>query len=508
MGHFKFRVLFSVLFILGITGKLIGQNTNSVKRVEAVEPFIKADQVHIQQNFGDDLWITTPVKVMRYNSIEVYDYNKYRGVPKEIGKEFKFTYTDSENKVWLAGNRGLAIFDQDADSFQFVSDITGNIYAVKEDAGKQLWVAAENGIFKLKIDEDKKDFGISRFLSENTLAADIILFQDKVIFGGPNGILTIDRRSGKFNKIDMGYYQDLHISSMLALEDKILIGTQVKGLFKLNSDFKNVEKLRSIPWEISQNDITDLESFNDEVIVATKGAGLLSLDKDLNLIEQEIDYPENIYDFHLNSQNLLWLVAKEGLFLHNFSGYAVKKLKHDPAKYSSLSDDFVVAAREDSEGNIWFGTGKGLSIWNTGTDRWRHIKNLNYRHGMNKPDEITGLAPLGPHMWVATANDGVYKINIHTLKRAHYSVDALNKTGIQDASTLFIDAQSNVWVGGEEAYLTRISPNDQIKDYPIKNVKAIAELGPKKIIVATDSRVHSLDPYSGRTTDLEKLNAG
>ncbi|GAA4307843.1 response regulator [Pontixanthobacter gangjinensis] len=494
--------------MIGITGNLIGQNANSVKRIEAVEPFIKAEQVHIQQDQGDELWITTPMQVMRYNSIRIEDFNKFRGIPKEIGKVYKFTYTDSENKIWLAGNHGLAIYNASLDSFEFVSDITGNIYALKEDAGKQLWIAAENGIFKLNIDEKKKDFGISRFLSENTMAADIVIFNDQVIFGGPNGILTINRRSGKFSKIDMGYYQDLQISSMLALDNEVLIGTKERGLYRLHADLRKIEKLSSVPWEFSQNEITDLERFNDEVIIATKGAGVLRLNDRLAPVESNIDYPDNIYKLDLNSQNLLWMVASQGLYLQNFSGLAVKTLKNDETKYSSLSDDFVVAAKEDAEANIWFGTAKGLSIWNTTSNRWRHIKNLNYRHSFNKPDEITGLASTGEHMWVATANDGVYKINIHTLKRAHYSVDALNKTGIRSASTLFVDAKNNVWVGSEKAYLTRISPQDIIKEYPIRDVQAMAELGPKKIIVATGARVHSLDPYSGRITDLEKLNAG
>ena len=507
MGCFKFRILFSVLIIFGITGKLIGQNTNSVKRVKAVEPFIKAEEVHIQQGTGDDLWITTPVKVMKYNSVEVKDYNKFRGVPREIGQEFKTTYTDSEDNTWLSGNQGLAVFNAKKDEFEFLSSITGNIYTMKEDNGKQLWIAAENGIFKLKTDSDKSDFGLSRFLSENTMAADIILFHDNIVFGGPNGILTINRKSGKFNKIDMGFYQDLQISSLLGLENAILVGTADRGLYKLTSDFKIFQRVASIPWAVSQKPITALAGFNGETLISTKGAGVVRLDKNLKLIDDYVRYPDNIYELYLNDQNLLWLVATDGLYLQNYSGNAVEKLKNNPALYSSIADDYVTASQRDANGNIWFGTGKGISIWNPETDKWRHIENLNFNRSMDKPDEITGMASVGEHMWVATANDGIYKINSSTLLRAHYSVDALNKIKIQSATTLFVDAKENIWAGGEDAYLTRISSNNQIKDYPIKDVQAIAELGPKKIIIATKARVHSLDPYSGRITDLEKLTA-
>lgn len=509
MGHFKLKILYSLTILLGITGRLIGQDAGSVQRVKAIDPFIKADEVHIQQDSGDDLWITTPVKVLRYNSVKVADYNKFRGVPREIGDEFIATYTDSEDKTWLAGDMGLAVFSSKKDEFRFVSDVTGKIYALREDFGKQLWIAAENGIFKLKVDSEKSDFGISRFLSENTMAADVILFGNSVVFAGPNGMLTIDRRSGKFNKIDMGYYQNLHITSIIPLDDVVLFGTKGQGLYKTDRDLRNIQKLYSIPYDVAQKEITSLTRFNDEIIVSTNGSGVIRLNKKFELIAgTDKQYPENIYSTSLNDQNLLWIVAKEGLFIQNFSSFAVEKLKNDPSKYSSLADNFVTATQKDSQGNIWFGTGKGLSIWNPGTGRWRHIENLNYNRRMSSPDNITHLAAIDEHMWVATAEDGVYKININTLLRAHYSVDALYKTKVQAANTLFVDARKNVWIGGEDGYLSVIKADNEIKNYPIKEVRAIAELGPKQLIVATRNRVHSLNPNTGRISDLDALNAG
>lgn len=507
MGHFKLRFLYSLIVILGSTGMGIGQEANSVKRLKVVQPFNKTEEVHIQQDFGENLWITTPVKVMAYNSIEVKDYNKFRGIPKEIGTEFIETYTDSENKIWLSGNLGLAVFNSQEEKFQFVSSITGRIYSMLEDPAKQLWLAAENGIFKLNVDSDKNDFGISRFLSENTIASDIVLFNNNIVFAGPNGILTINRRSGKFNKLDMGYY-NLDITAALPLNDNLIFGTKNGGMFMANVDLKSLQKIYSLPYALSREEITDLEKFDDEIIVSTNGAGIFRLDEDLKLVSgMDAAYPENIYKIHLNDQNLLWMVAKEGLYLQNFSGFAIDKLRNDPAVYSSLADDFVTASETDSQGNVWFGTGEGLSIWNPETHRWRHIKNLNYTRRMNKPDDITDIAATGDHVWVATADDGVYKINIHTLLRAHYSVDALYKTKVQSANSLFVDAKANVWIGGEEDYLSMIKPTNEIKNFPIKGVKAIAELGPKMIIIATKSRVHSLDPYSGRITDLDALTA-
>ncbi|TBW28015.1 triple tyrosine motif-containing protein [Gramella sp. KN1008] len=506
MGHFKFRILYSLLFVLGISGGLTGQN--KVQKVKAIDPFIRAGEVHVQQDTGDELWITTPVNLLRYNSVEVVDYNKFRGIPREVGDEYVGTYSDSGNQIWLAGSQGLAVLSPGKDEFRFISDVTGRVYTLKEDSGKQLWIAAENGIFKLKIDSDKADYGISRFLSENTMASQIVLSGNTVVFAGSNGILTIDRRSGKFNKMDMGYYQNLHITSLLPLNDRIILGTKGEGIYWTDPDFKKIQKLYSLPYNLASKEITGLVEFNDEIIASTKGAGLLRFNKDLQLLPLEEEYPEFIYASHLSHQNLLWLVAKEGLYVQNFSAYGVQKLQRDPSRYSSLGDDFITAVETDRDGKLWFGTGKGLSIWDPSTDRWQHIENLNYKRHLNTPDNITDLTASGELIWIATANDGVYKVNIHTLLRAHYSVDGLNKTKIQAANTIYIDSRENVWIGGDDGYLTMISPDNEISDYPVKEVKAMAELGPRKLIVATGTRVHSLNPDTGRIEDLTALNAG
>ncbi|MUP47319.1 hybrid sensor histidine kinase/response regulator [Gramella sp. BOM4] len=509
MGHFKFNILFSFMIILGITGKITGQDARTLKRVQEIETFIKADEVHVQQDSGDDLWITTPVKIQRYNSVEVQNYNKFRGVPREIGEEYLSTFSDSRNRIWLAGNLGLAVLDRASNQFRFVSNVTGRIYAMKEDSGNQLWIAAENGIFKLKTDSSAPDFGISRFLSENTLGADIVLFRDQIIFAGPNGILKIDRRSGKFDKVDMGVFQNLQITSILPLEDELVFGTASNGLFKLDADLSRIQKIYTIPYELSRKEVTSLQILEDEILVSINGGGIVRLNSSLELIpDQSNYYPRQIYATHLNSQNLLWIVAKQGLYLENLSGHVVQNLTHDPAVYSSLANDFVTAAEKDSNGDVWFGTSEGLSIWNPETSRWRHIRNLNYTRAMEMPDEIIDLASTGMHMWVATANDGVYKINISSLKRAHYAPEALYKTRIRSATSLFVDGRENAWIGGEDGYLTMISPMNEIREFPVKDVQAIAELGPKKLILATRNRVHSLNPVSGRITDLNSLFAG
>ena len=75
---------------------------------------------------------------------------------------------------------------------------------------------------------------------------------------------------------------------------------------------------------------------------------------------------------------------------------------------------------KDENGNIWFGTKKGISILNSKNNSWKHIKNLS---NTNNDEDVIVLAlePDGNFMWAGTYNEGLFKININTLREIHYN---------------------------------------------------------------------------------------
>jgi ligand-binding sensor domain-containing protein/AraC-like DNA-binding protein/CheY-like chemotaxis protein len=498
--------LFLVVF-MGMIVKGTAQVHKSLQEVRMINSFTNAENVHIQQANGDHLWITTPLKVIRYNSAEVEDYNKFRGIPSDIGKQYSATLTDSRGQVWLTGDKGVAVLESGEQDFRFVSSMPGKVYEMLEDPAGQLWLAAENGVFKLNVDSEAKDFGLSRFLSENTQATTSTIFNDEIIFAGPNAVIAINRRSGKFRQLKTSYYENLGFTALLPLGNKLLLATNRKGMFEFDAQLDRFQKIYRLPFDLTRGHITDLLKTNEKLIALTRDNGVFKFDEELKFIKKEESFPKQLFAAQLNDKNLLWLVGNDGLYLKNLSSESIWQLHHDPAKYSSLAGNRLSAMATDSRGHVWFGTSEGLSIWNPETDRYSHIKNLNYKKARQNPDKITSIAANGKYVWVATSEDGVYKININTLLRAHYAPTALYKTEVLEANALFIDSSENTWIGGETGYLTRISTSNEIKTFPLKEVQAIAELGPRKLIVATRNRVHSIDPVSGRISDLDKLTA-
>jgi len=159
----------------------------------------------------------------------------------------------------------------------------------------------------------------------------------------------------------------------------------------------------------------------------------------------------------------------------------------------------------DGNGNIWFGTRLGLSVWNKKNDSWQHVKNLSYKYSSKVPDIIRDLQKDGEHMWIATFNDGIYKININTFLRAQYSTDASNKTGLQKVNALLVDTNKNIWAGGEDGNLTQIKANGEIKSYTLRGISAMMQLSTGEIIAAGKNGVFNIQSGDAVFQSISKL---
>lgn len=72
----------------------------------------------------------------------------------------------------------------------------------------------------------------------------------------------------------------------------------------------------------------------------------------------------------------MWIGAEPGLV--RFDGKHFKKYAHDPKDSTSLSNDDIFSIWVDSlREEIWFGTGNGISVLNTKTDKFRRYQTSN-----------------------------------------------------------------------------------------------------------------------------------
>ncbi|WP_198012019.1 hybrid sensor histidine kinase/response regulator transcription factor [Gillisia sp. CAL575] len=516
MGRTKLKIfLASSLILLGnAISDCMAQEVPGIEKLTEVNgSFQKINK--IQQDSIGNLWIASDDHVQRYNSFFSEYYDQFKGMPDNIG-QINTLFIDSQNRIWAGSENGLYLYVPEKNTFVGIpserANIKTNVQQIAEDEFGNIWIGSNTGIWNFTRDQLVL---ISPFPSKQSVN-DIAPVNQRVVFGTSKGLFSLNKNSGQYKKIPLLSYKDFNIQSILFTGDYYLIGTEENGLYKTDKNFSNPEKIYSLPYSAQNKPIADISLDKaGNVYLASKGDGLLILNKNLKLashyLQQENNNlslsDNNLNGLYLDKYNTLWVSTESGLINSiNLKQNNFEFLRHDPKKYSSIADNFTTAIEEDKNGNVWFGTRQGLSVWNRSADSWQHLKNLSFKYQSNIPDIIRDLQADGMHMWVATFNDGVYKININTFLRAQYSTDASNKTGLQKVNALLVDTNKNVWAGGEDGNLTRISPTNEIKSFTLRGISAMAQLANGDVMAAGKNGVFSIHTGSNTFQPIKKLD--
>ncbi len=510
MGYFKLRVAFWILTMAGISGI----NHTFAQEIPEIEIFseINGDFQQIkgvQQDELGNLWIASDSHIEKFNSYESEFFNNFRGLPKGTG-EINTILIDSKDRIWIGTATGLMKYDPVKDQFLQIAPeaVAPDIQQIKEDEKGVLWIGATSGIWKL---QEEKLTMVGKFtIPENV--NELLSVGQEIIFGTPSGLFVLNKKNGTYKKID--FPRSLNIQSLEYSGDFYLIGTLDDGLYRTYPDFTSLEKIYTLPYSSNRIPITGIsQDRSGNFYVSTMGDGLYGLDKNLKLIEHylargnSLSLSDNrLVGLYLDKFNTLYVSTETGQINSlNLRENVFMFIKHDPKKHGSLADNFTTAIEKDRSGRVWFGTQQGLSIWNPANDSWQHIKNLSFSKQSSLPDVIKDLKSDDIHMWVATYNDGVYKVNIETLLRAHYSVDSKVKTEVQRANALFVDSGKNVWVGGADGDLTQITAAGQIRTFDLRGVHSIKELAGGDMIAGGKNGVFRIRKGRNEIAQVKKL---
>jgi ligand-binding sensor domain-containing protein/CheY-like chemotaxis protein/AraC-like DNA-binding protein len=469
----------------------------------------------VRQDKAGNLWIASDTHIEKYNSYESMFFNRFNGLPSDIGV-INTLFIDSRENIWVGAESGLLIFDPEKDVFVEIPSerpaTKTNVQQITEDKDGNIWMGASNGIWKYS----GENIRLISFFPSNQSVNQLIYVNNQIVFGTSKGLFTIKTNSKDYKKIFFSTGKELNVQSLLYTGDSFLIGTKDDGLFKTPASFSSLEKIRSLPFSSQNLPVSGLAMDGAGFFyVATKGDGLLVLDNKLNLVSHYMQQEKNTLSLSDNSLtglfmgnfNSLWVSTETGQINSiNLKERNFEFIRHDPKKYGSLADNFTTAIEEDANGNVWFGNRQGISIQNKSNDTWQHIKTLSFSKSNNLPDVIKDLEADGIHMWVATYNDGVYKVNINTLLRAHYSIDSRTKIDIQKAKVLLVDLKRNVWVGGEDGGLTQLSAGGEIKTFSLKGIDAILELSSGDIIAAGKKGVFRLKKNGYEISSINRLD--
>lgn len=154
----------------------------------------------------------------------------------------------------------------------------------------------------------------------------------------------------------------------------------------------NSQKIVRPEVELTDVNITRISPLNTkELLVATEGAGVHKLnidtyETDPYIIANYGSYNEMdgniINDVYVDNEQRIWLSNyPTGITVRNNQYTNYNWIKHSIGNRQSLVNNQVNSIIEDSDGDLWFGTSNGISLYDSKQKQWRSFLS-SFNHGL------------------------------------------------------------------------------------------------------------------------------
>lgn len=256
--------------------------------------------------------------------------------------------------------------------------------------------------------------------------------------------------------------------------------------------------------------VLDIQSYNNKIVIAIDGFGLVFCDLNLELL---YTIKVNDTDLSLSNSGVQSLFAdnKNRLWISTFGGgincidphiSPFHTIQHFSNNKNSLSNDMVRAIYEDTDGNIWFGTKEGVSIYTPITKQWRHLNSgTDSKFSSNSTMSITEDG--NGDIWISTFAGGITVCdkNLHIKRKITTTNSSLTS---DDIFVLYTDRDKDIWISGEDGNLSCYnSASQQLILYGINSrIRAITETGSGDILVSGIRGVQKINKKSGKVENV------
>ena len=213
------------------------------------------------------------------------------------------------------------------------------------------------------------------------------------------------------------------------------IGTWGKGLYKFDRKIgKSVHYMPDVNNPASLNCPIIRSIFEDSrqnIWIGTYGGGVnlydrknddfISIDEisQVDTFSQFFELNKLVYKIYEDSQENIWIGTGSGLFLYDRDNRNVKTWKHNPGDTTTISGLHVQILYEDSKGNLWVGTWGGLNLFNQKNGTFTRYK---IKDGLPSNSISDILEDDHGNLWIST-DDGLSKFNPINKTFKNYNVN-------------------------------------------------------------------------------------
>ncbi|MFH6604539.1 response regulator [Maribacter algicola] len=423
-------------------------------------------------------------------------------------------YTDRLGRIWsIVGNRPLAIYDKESDSFDDINAIDKAKCMIQAKNGNYFIGTVGNGLYS--INQKTKD--TLQLLKRQEIPEqifEIIEYKENIFASTTNGIAKSE--NGKFSWLKIPSQNPNGYSAITSSEEHgVWLGTRKNGLYKLNGSESGIEKFEGFEHYSFSDDleIVDLLFDSDHSLwVSTNGQGVFLID----LKKEKINHlTNNKYDnnsllsnktlmLYEDSHKGIWITNTRGIslydpFLFKFNRLTQNELPHD------LTMSTITEIQKDSEGHIWLASMESGIFKIDGTTG--DITSFNNENCGLTGNGILSMEFIGKELWVSNTDseiqvmnydqNGVLK-NVGTKKVLNSWVEKIKK-----------DSENNIWLQIANNGLVKYDPEstippvirieaENINTFPSKKIFDFKEGNNKKMWIVGDEGLFSYDLRSSK----------
>ena len=457
MKYIIYILLFFPIWVTAQTYKYIGiENGLSNRRI-----------FNIQKDTQGYMWFLTNEGMDRYNGKDIkhYKLNKEASTldaPVRLG----WLYTGPQIGIWVIGKQGRVFrYEANEDDFRMVyklPDISETISCGYLDRNNNIWLCCKDSILLYNIN-DAHILQFSNILHSNITAIEQIDEQHFFI-ATELGVRYVKLENGILETIPVKTLDYFHaqVSELYFHKQlkRLFIGSFERGVFVYDM---NTQEIIRPEADLSDVNIARISPLNEtELLIATEGMGVYKVNANTCELEHYIvanyqSYNEmngnNINDVFVDEEKRIWLANyPTGITVIDNRYENYHWMKHAMGNVQSLINDQVQAVIEDHEGDLWFGTSNGISLYNSKTGQWHSFLSSFNQQLKDKNHIFITLCEVSPGIiWAGGYTSGIYKINKNTLSVEYFSPYLLSHVNMRPDKyirDIVKDSRGYIWSGG------------------------------------------------------------
>lgn len=470
------------------------------------------------------LWFLTDRSVDRFDgeTFKSYTFHLKDALPTVIHPE-NILRLDNKGKVWQLNSSGIMyqhsyLTDQfEAKDLRPDKKHEARFTLMHIDRQNRIWTANRKGIYIYDIDNDT----IQQLTPTTPLVPGLIptclsqIAPDTYYLGTNRGIQEI-RLKGKQFQIIRCISPDKEINKQFyhTATGKLVFTTLSGEVYCYNpSAPKNAPDIKLL---YSQNDLIVqeiIQSTEDPytLLIATNGYGIFNVkmpEARLSIYLQA-DYTQenklpgdNITALLMDKGHRLWTaVYPIGVIMisHHFPEFTWQR--NQPGNPQSLCNNHVNHIIEDHEGDIWYATTNGISIYSPTNQRWSHVLTKEKGNGQHSKIFLTLCEVMPGKVLAGGFMRGSYLIDKKSLSYTHITPKIFHSTRQSNVliRSIIQDTQGQTWVGGD-SYLACLNwKQKSLRAYDVgKAITYLQQRRTNELWIGTTDGLFLLETQSGK----------